>query len=147
MSEHSHLLVYGLLFNCPRLYCFFIRAYNVVILTCWEGTMDRFVSMVEAKSKLAELVGQVKYGGKRYILKRRGEPVAVLIGLEEYRRLQSGKSESTLPPALRQRQETLMLEARRLEQRLGDPVDGLAALFEGLPAADDEFWAEMQEVG
>jgi len=99
--------------------------------------MDRFVSMVEAKSKLAELVGQVRYGGKRYILKRRGEPVAVLISLEEYRRLQSGKSESTLPPALRQRQETLMLEARRLEQRLGDPVDGLA----------DGFWAEMQEVG
>lgn len=124
-----------------------IAMYNVVILTCLEGAMDRFVSMVEAKSKLAELVGQVKYGGRRYILKRRGEPVAVLIGLEEYRRLQAGNSESSLPSALRQRQETLVREARRIEQRLGDPVEGLAALFEGLPAADDVFWVEMQEVG
>ncbi len=69
--------------------------------------MDRFVSMVEAKSKLAELVGQVKYSGKRYILRRRGEPVAVLIGIEEYRRLQSGVSGYPLSPALRQRQEAL----------------------------------------
>jgi prevent-host-death family protein len=109
--------------------------------------MDRFVSMVEAKSKLSELVGQVKYGGKRYILRRRGEPVAVLIGIEEYRRLQSGTDESPLPTSLRQRQEALVTEARRLEQRLGDPVDGLATLFAGLPSDDDPFWVEMQEVG
>lgn len=108
--------------------------------------MDRFVSMVEAKSKLAELVGQVKYGGKRYILRRRGEPVAVLIGIEEYRRLQSGTVDSPLPQALRQRQEALVARARRLEQRLGDPVDGLAAFFDGLPPDDDAFWAETQEV-
>jgi hypothetical protein len=52
----------------------------------------------------------------------------------------------TLPPALRQRQEALVARARRLEKRLGDPVDGLAALFEGRPAEDDAFWAEMQEM-
>lgn len=109
--------------------------------------MDRFVSMVEAKSKLAELVGQVKYSGKRYILRRRGEPVAVLIGIEEYRRLQSGRVESPLPPALRQRQEALVTRAHRLEQRLGDPVDGLATLFGDLPPDDNAFWAETQEVG
>lgn len=108
--------------------------------------MDRYVSMVEAKSKLAELVWQAKYSGKRYILRRRGEPMAVLIGFEEYRRLQAETSTSELPPALRQRQEVLVARARRLEQRLGDPVDGLAALFEGLPPDDDAFWAEIQEV-
>ena len=30
--------------------------------------MSQVVSMVEAKSRLAELVGQVKFGGKQYIL-------------------------------------------------------------------------------
>ena len=108
--------------------------------------MDRYVSMVEAKSKLAELVGQAKYSGKRYILRRRGEPMAVLIGFEEYRRLQAETSTSELPPALRQRQEALVARARRLERRLGDPVDGLAALFDGLPPDNDTFWAEIQEV-
>lgn len=51
-----------------------------------------------------------------------------------------------LPPALRQRQEALVARAHRLEQRLGDPVAGLAALFEGLPPEDDAFWAEIQEM-
>lgn len=108
--------------------------------------MDRYVSMVEAKSKLAELVGQVKYGGQRYILRRRGEPMAVLIGFEEYRRLQVKSPTLALPAALRQRQEALVTRARRLEQRLGDPVEGLAMLFADLPPDDDVFWAEIQEV-
>ncbi len=29
--------------------------------------MDQVVGMMEAKSKLAELMGEVKYGGKRFI--------------------------------------------------------------------------------
>ena len=44
--------------------------------------MEYTVGMAEAKSKLAELVGQVKYGGNRYILERRGQPMAVLIGAQ-----------------------------------------------------------------
>ena len=45
--------------------------------------MEYTVGMAEAKSKLAELVGQARYGGNRYILERRGQPMAVLIGMEE----------------------------------------------------------------
>jgi prevent-host-death family protein len=103
--------------------------------------------MVEAKNRLAELVGQVTVSGRRYILSRRGQPVAVLISVDEYRRLQTAtpSSQSMLPTALRQRQEALLIEARRLEERLGDPVDGLVALLSALPADDDPFWVETQE--
>ncbi len=45
--------------------------------------MDRVVGMVEAKSKLAELVGQVNYAGARFTLERRGRPVAMLISIDE----------------------------------------------------------------
>jgi len=41
--------------------------------------LEHVVAMAEAKSKLAELVGQVRYGGNRYILERRGQPMAMLI--------------------------------------------------------------------
>jgi prevent-host-death family protein len=67
--------------------------------------------MVEAKSKVAELVGKVKYAGQRYVLARRGPPMAVLISLEECERLQveSGAAararSSPLPQLGRQRQE------------------------------------------
>ena len=39
------------------------------------------VSLTEAKQRLSELVRQVAYGGKRFILEFRGKPRAVLLSL------------------------------------------------------------------
>jgi len=108
--------------------------------------MDHFINMVEAQSKLAELVGRVKDSGQHYILRRHDQPVAVLIGMEEYQRLQAGAAGSPLSPTLRRRQEALVAEVSRLEARLGDPVEGLAALLSRLPSDEDPFWAAAQEV-
>ena len=113
--------------------------------------MNQVVGMVEAKSKLAELVGQVKYGGKRFVLERRGRPMAMLISIEEYEQWQARGAAgarsvtSPLPPDLRQRQAQLVERARELETRLGDPITGLAELFSNLPPTGDSFWAEIQE--
>ncbi len=113
--------------------------------------MDRVVGMVEAKSKLAELVGQVKYAGKRFVLERRGRPMAMLISVEEFDRLRavadtaSGRA-SALPPELRQRQERLVARALALRVRYPQPEEGLAELFDTLPGHDDPFWTEIQEV-
>ncbi len=113
--------------------------------------MDRVVGMVEAKSKLAELVGQVKYGGKRYVLERRGRPMAMLVSVEEYEQLLTQVSAgaesrpSPLPLDLQRRQAALVARARELEQRFGDPIAGLADLFGALPRSDDVFWVEIQE--
>ena len=111
--------------------------------------MEHVVGMAEAKSKLAELVGQVKYGGNRYILERRGQPMAVLISLEEYQRLQaqSDVEAAGLPisPELRQRQEALIAQARSLRARFGPPERRLAELFADLPPDDDPFWVELLE--
>jgi prevent-host-death family protein len=114
--------------------------------------MEQVVGMVEAKSKLAELVGQVKYGGKRFILERRGRPMAVLISIDEFEHLRASAVQpetgtgAPLPPGLRRRQEALLARARRLEQDLGDPVTGLAELLSTLPPDDDDFWIEIQEI-
>ncbi len=114
--------------------------------------MNQVVGMVEAKSKLAELVGQVKYGGKRYVLERRGRPMAMLINVEEYEQLQAradaavATRPSPLPPALRHRQEALVARAIRLRERLGPPEDRLGELFADLPSEGDDFWVEIQEL-
>ena len=110
--------------------------------------MAHTIGMTKAKSKLSELVGQVAYGGQQFILERRGRPMAVLISLEEYRRLQELEQTvrgQPLSPELRQRQEGLVSEARRLRARLGDPVEGLAELMSSQPAEDDEFWLQIAE--
>lgn len=115
--------------------------------------MSQVVSMVEAKSRLAELVGQVKFGGKQYILERRGRPMAMLISIEEYELLRAQGAvvatesrPSLLSPELQRRQALLVAKARRLEQELGDPITGLGDLFSTLPAADDDFWIQIQEM-
>lgn len=101
--------------------------------------MDRPIGMTEAKSKFADLVGQVAYGGKRFVLERRGRPMAVLIGVEEFERLREQAAAATtstpspLSPQLRRRQETLVARAQRLEAQLGDPVERLAKLLSTLP--------------
>lgn len=113
--------------------------------------MERSVGMVEAKSKLAELVGQVKYGGQRYVLERRGHPMAVLISLEEYKLLRAESDAaarthaSPLPLELRRRQEVLLARARQLRARLGPPEDRLAELLADLPSEGDDFWLEIEE--
>lgn len=113
--------------------------------------MEQAVGMAEAKSKLAELVGQVKYGGNRYILERRGQPMAMLFGIEEYEQLmarasEENRSKSTpLPPELQCRQRLLVERARQLQEKHGDPVTGLADFFSKLPPEEDSFWFEIKE--
>jgi prevent-host-death family protein len=105
--------------------------------------MDAVVSMVEAKSKLAELVGQVKYGGKRYILERRGQPMAVLINVEEYAQLraQAAVAARIAPPAssFGGRSTTPAGAPRRSHRWAG-------RLFSDLPSDDDALWVEIQAI-
>ncbi|MFH1906324.1 MAG: type II toxin-antitoxin system Phd/YefM family antitoxin [Chloroflexota bacterium] len=106
--------------------------------------------MAEAKSKFASLIGQTAYGGKRFILERRGQPMAVLIGVDEYQRLRGLEQEAQrlpMSPELRQRQQELVAKSRRLQALLGDPVGGLVELMSRLPPRDDEFWLQVVEGG
>jgi len=113
--------------------------------------MEQTVGMAEAKSRLAELVGQVKYGGDTFVLQRRGQPMAVLVGVEEFQRLRAAadqpgaESHSPLPTALLRRQQALVAQAQRLSAGQARPADRLAELFADLPPADDNFWLEVEE--
>ena len=112
--------------------------------------MEQLIGMAEAKSKFASLIGQTAYGGKRFILERRGQPMAVLIGVDDYQRLHALEQEAQrlqMTPELRQRQEKLVARARRLEAQSGDPVNRLAKLLSALPPEEDRFWVDIQEVG
>lgn len=112
--------------------------------------MERIIGMAEAKSKLAELVGRVKYGGDRFILERRGQPMAVLIGVKEFERLQaSANTAAAEPPVISaelwRQQETLLAQARSLRARFGPPEQRLAEFLADMPPEDDVFWMEVLE--
>jgi prevent-host-death family protein len=49
--------------------------------------MAKTVGIAKAREEFAELVNQVAFGGERYVVERRGKPLAALIGADEYRQL------------------------------------------------------------
>ncbi len=109
--------------------------------------MEKTVSMAQAKSHLSELVGRAAYHDERFVLERRGRPLAILLGVNEYERLRALESSgiaSSLPPALRQRQARLLTQAQALREQLGDPVEGLANILRTIPPDSDEFWLEIE---
>lgn len=114
--------------------------------------MERIVGISEAKSRLAELIGEAKHGGMTFILRKRNQPMAVLIGVDEFERMRAslGRADKSgrtqLSPELLRRQQTLMARARSLRERIGAPEDRLAEIFADLPPEGDNFWSEIQEL-
>ena len=45
--------------------------------------MSRMMSVSEARDNLAEVIGQVQFGGERITLEKRGKPVAVVVSVED----------------------------------------------------------------
>jgi prevent-host-death family protein len=41
------------------------------------------ISAAEAKTNLSELLSRVAYGGERFVIERRGKPVAALVSVDE----------------------------------------------------------------
>jgi prevent-host-death family protein len=42
------------------------------------------IGVAKAKSAFSEILGRAAYGGQRFIIQRRGKPLAVVIGMDEY---------------------------------------------------------------
>jgi len=50
--------------------------------------MPTVISAVDFHRRAGDLLARIRYRGERFIIKRRGQPVAVLLGFEEYQRLE-----------------------------------------------------------
>lgn len=49
--------------------------------------MAKTIGIAKAREGFSELVNQVAFGGERYLVERRGKPLAAVIGADEYRQL------------------------------------------------------------
>jgi|ERR687891_24001 prevent-host-death family protein len=56
--------------------------------------MAEKVSVAEVKAKLSALLGEVAYGGKRFIIQRHGRPLAALVNVKDLERLEESQEES-----------------------------------------------------
>jgi len=48
--------------------------------------MTETVTAMDARNRLGTLLSRAPYAGERFIIERRGKPMAVLMGMDEYQR-------------------------------------------------------------
>lgn len=53
--------------------------------------MLQSISIAQARNNFSDLLGEVYYGGKRFLIEKLGKPFAVLVGVEEYRRFEEAR--------------------------------------------------------
>ena len=53
--------------------------------------MARRISAAEAKAKLPELMARVAFGGEKFVIERRGKPLAALVALEDLEKIEEGE--------------------------------------------------------
>ncbi len=54
--------------------------------------------MTKAKAQLSALMARVGYGGERFVIERRGRPLAALVGVEDLARLEGEKGDTPSRP-------------------------------------------------
>ncbi len=60
--------------------------------------MAEKIRVTEAKSQLSALMARVGYGGERFVIERRGRPLAALVGVEDLERLEQERGAATSRP-------------------------------------------------
>ena len=60
--------------------------------------MAEKVSAAKAKAQLSALMAEVAYGGKHFIIERRGKPLAALVSVEDLECLEEGQVTSAHSP-------------------------------------------------
>jgi prevent-host-death family protein len=56
------------------------------------------VRVTEAKAQLSALMARVGYGGERFVIERRGRPLAALVGVEDLARLEGERGGASSRP-------------------------------------------------
>jgi prevent-host-death family protein len=56
-------------------------------MTTSEAAKTKKISAAQAKAKLSELLARVSIADERYVIERRGKPVAALVSMDDYERL------------------------------------------------------------
>lgn len=60
--------------------------------------MAEKIRATEAKAHLSALMARVGYGGERFIIERRGKPLAALVGVEDLERLEGDREDASSCP-------------------------------------------------
>ena len=67
-----------------------VRMVKMACSTGLEVQVAKKVKVTEAKARLSALMARAGYGGERFLIERRGRPLAALVGVGDLKRLEGG---------------------------------------------------------
>lgn len=103
----------------------------------------KYISAAEARDKLAHVINEVAYGGQRYIVERRGQPLAVLVSMPDYQSLIGLLSEAGVPSEIQGIPVHIRFDGERYF--VGDDRFGLYGEGPTLDAARNDYWLALQD--
>jgi prevent-host-death family protein len=83
-----------------------------------DTSMAAQVNIVEVRSKLADTINRVAYGGERVVLERRGQGVAALVSMEDLDLIEALEDQADVRAALKARREKGQVPLSAIKARL-----------------------------
>ena len=105
--------------------------------------MSRKIGITEARDSLSEVLNRVAYGGERYVVERRGKPLAAMISAVEYQELVRLLSEAGVSDEVRGITVHICFDGDNYF--VSDEVLNLYGVGASLEEAKEDYWTAVQE--
>lgn len=86
--------------------------------------MLQTITTAKARGNFADLLGEVYYGGKKFLIQKLGKPFAVLINVEEYKKLEELR-ESLFNEVLENREKNKKIKPSQVQTDVDEAISAV----------------------
>lgn len=86
--------------------------------------MLQTITTAKARGNFADLLGEVYYGGKKFLIQKLGKPFAVLINVEEYKKLEELR-ESLFNEVLDNREKNKKIKSSQVQTDVDEAISAV----------------------
>jgi len=105
--------------------------------------MEKTIGIAKARESFSELVNRVAFGGERYMVERRGKPLAALINVTEYHQLMTLLAEAGLNDEVHGIPVRVRFDGERYF--ISDDILDLYGAGRTLDEARKDYWLAVQD--
>jgi prevent-host-death family protein len=105
--------------------------------------MEKAIGIAKARESFSELVNRVAFGGERYVVERRGKPLAVLVSATEYQQLMDLLAEAGINDEVHGIPVLVRFDGERYF--ISDDVLDLYGVGRTLDEAREDYWLAVQD--
>lgn len=105
--------------------------------------MQNVISIAKARETFSDLVNRAAFGGERFLVERRGRPLAAMMGAAEYQQIMTLLAEEGLHSVIRGIPVRIRYDGERYF--VDDEIVDLYGVGATLSEARDDYWLAVQD--